>query len=77
MDPRDMVLGLVSLVSMLMGAIVKTLWDAVQKLTNDLRTIEKDMASTYVRRDDFSEYRAEIVDSLNRIEEKIDDLRPR
>lgn len=37
------------------GWVMKVLWDAVSDLKRDLRQIERDMPSIYVRRDDFRE----------------------
>lgn len=54
------------------GWIGKTLWDAVEKLKNDLHQIEVDLPSNYIRKDEFSESMREIKDMLTRIFDKLD-----
>jgi F0F1-type ATP synthase membrane subunit b/b' len=37
------------------GWVLKVVWDAIQDLKTDLRTIERDLPEVYVRRDDFKD----------------------
>ena len=72
MDWQSVAIGSLSVVSALFGAILRTLWDATQKLTNDLRTIESALPDKYVRRDDFGSFKSELLSVLERIESKLD-----
>lgn len=50
----------------ILGAIVRTLWDAV-------REIEKNLPEVYVRRDDFKEHAQRVEAAVQRIIEKLDE----
>ena len=54
------------------GWFLRQLWDAVDKLKQDLHEIEKDLPVSYIRRDEFSESMREIKDMLNKISDKLD-----
>ena len=55
-----------------MGWLAKTLWDAVQELKRDLAKLREDLPIFYVRKDDFKDFRDELINVLNRIESKLD-----
>jgi hypothetical protein len=54
------------------GWLARTLWDAVQKLREELHQIEVDLPSNYIRKDEFQEGMKEIKDMLARIFDKLD-----
>lgn len=62
----------VGLIFIGLGWFFRQLWDAVEKLKQDLHTIEKDLPISYIRRDEFSESIREIKDMLNKISDKLD-----
>jgi hypothetical protein len=50
------------------GWFARVLWGAVQELKDDLSQIKSDMPIHYVRKDDFREFRHNVMDALQRIE---------
>jgi hypothetical protein len=54
------------------GWFGRSLWDAVDKLKNDLHQLEVDLPSNYIQRDQFFEGMKEIKEMLVRISDKID-----
>lgn len=56
----------------LMGVIIKTIWDAVQNLKSDLTQIEVALPKTYVAKDEFRLAVQEIKDMLGKIFDKLD-----
>jgi hypothetical protein len=54
------------------GWFGRSLWDAVDKLKNDLHQLEVDLPSNYIQRDQFSEGMKEIKEMLIRISDKLD-----
>lgn len=55
-----------------LGWFAKELWGAVKSLKEDLIKLKDDMTTFYVRKDDFREFRTEILAFLQRIETKLD-----
>ena len=54
------------------GWFARQLWDAVQSLKDDMRKLEVDLPTNYVRKDEL-EYRLDKIDDiLNRIFERLD-----
>lgn len=68
----DIVLGGVMA---LIGWLGRQLWEAVAELRKDIRKIEVDLPSNYVRRDEMKEEFREIRKILSEIFMKIDTLR--
>lgn len=54
------------------GWFVRQMWDAVQKLKDDLKRIEVDMPTHYVRKDDMEARFDRLESALERIFEKLD-----
>ena len=54
------------------GWLGRTLWEAVEKLKNDLHQLEVDLPSNYIRKDEFQDSMREIKDMLVRIADKLD-----
>ena len=54
------------------GWILKVLWDAVSDLKRDIRQIERDIPSIYVRRDDFRDAVRELKDDMRSGFEKVE-----
>ena len=54
------------------GWFARQLWDAVQDLKKDMKEIEIDLPTHYVRKDEIEQRFNKIEDMLNRIFEKLD-----
>lgn len=50
------------------GWLARQLWSAVQELKDDLSKLREDLPIHYVRKDDFREFRHNVMDALARIE---------
>ena len=73
MDDLQTILNMVFSVSMMLaGWVLRTVWDAVKTLQNDIKEIERDLPSTYVRRDDYKDDMAEVKDILHKIFDRLD-----
>lgn len=55
-----------------LGWFARELWSAVKALKEDLIKLKDDISISYVRKDDFKEFRDEIRGFLQRIESKLD-----
>ena len=55
-----------------MGWFMRELWTAVKALKEDIRTIERDLPSNYVRRDDHKTDMKEIKDMLGKIFDRLE-----
>jgi len=55
-----------------LGWFARQLWDAVQDLKHDMKQIEVDLPTYYVRKEDLEARLDRIEASLNRIFEKLD-----
>ena len=60
----------VSLISL--GWFAKELWNAVKSLKEELGKLKEDISASYMRKDDFKDYRTESLNILQRIEYKLD-----
>lgn len=60
-------LGLGTVIAVI-GWFARMLWDAVKDLKDDLANIKENLPLFYVRKDDFKEFRHNVMDSLHRIE---------
>lgn len=54
------------------GWFARQLWDAVQKLKEDMKQIEIDLPTNYARKDELKERFDKLESMLNRLFEKID-----
>jgi len=54
------------------GWFGRSLWDAVNSLRADLSKLREELPKTYLAKDDFGEFRRELMAVLNRIESKLD-----
>lgn len=55
-----------------MGWFARQLWEAVQKLKDDLSALREEIAKDYVPRDDFKELAQEIRHMFREISDKLD-----
>lgn len=51
------------------GWFARVLWGAVAELKDDLAKLKQDLPIFYIRKDDFKEFRQDVIESLHRIEE--------
>ena len=61
----------------LIGWLARQLWEAVERLKQDLHDIEVELPSNYVKREEFSESLKEIKDLCRQIFDKVDSLEKR
>ena len=72
MAPTEILVYLLSLLGIAFGWWLRTMWDAQQKLRQDLSDLAQALPKTYVLRDDFRDVIQDIKSMLVRIEEKLD-----
>lgn len=60
-------------VMMLSGWVLRAVWDAIKSLRDDLRELEREIPSVYVRRDEYREDLRDIKDMLRHISDKLDE----
>ena len=63
---------IIGIVLSVLGWFARQLWDAVQDLKKDVKQIEVDLPTHYVRKEDLESRLDRIELSLNRIFEKLD-----
>lgn len=66
MDWQDVATAAMYVLFAILGAVVRTLWDAV-------REIEKNLPEVYVRRDDFKSHADRIEGAIQRLIDKLDE----
>lgn len=54
------------------GWFLRQLWDAVERLKQDLHDLEKDLPILYVRRDEYTEIMRDIREMFSKINDKLD-----
>ena len=72
MDLMQLITGVLAIGMAGLGWLAREMWDTVKSLARDLIQLQKDMAEQYVRKDDFREFRTELLNVLQRIENKLD-----
>mgnify|MGYP003433956861 CR=1 FL=1 len=72
MDMLELVTGVLGLGLTVLGWFAREMWGTVKALARDLIQLQKDMSEQYVRKDDFKDFRAELLQVLQRIENKLD-----
>lgn len=72
MTPIEIINILLGVGFVTLGWFARELWAAVKQLKEDLIKLKDDMNASFTRKDDFREFRRELMDILNRIETKLD-----
>lgn len=72
MDFQDLFLTALSIGFSVLGWFGRELWSAVNTLKKDLKELTKEINEKYVRKDDFRDFKTELMNVLNRIEQKLD-----
>lgn len=74
MDTQTLINAAVGVVSAVLGWIVRILWEADKELRQDLQQLERNLPTTYARRDDMRDLTAAVFERFDRIEQKLDRL---
>ena len=77
MDPQTIINLFMSAVLAAVGWLARELWGAVKELRADLRKLEVDLPSHYIRRDEFQDGLKEIKEICRQIFDKVDGLERR
>ena len=72
MNDQAIINFIIGAVLSVLGWFARQLWDAVQDLKQDVKQIEVDLPTHYVRKEDLESRLDRIEASLNRIFEKLD-----
>lgn len=72
MEPQTMINIALGVLLAVAGWFCRQIWDAVKELREDLHSIEVDLPSNYIRRDEFSEGMREIKEMLGKIFDKLE-----
>lgn len=72
MEFQDIINLIIGTVLSVLGWFARQLWDAVQNLKADMKQIEVDLPTHYVRKEDLEARLDRMEASLNRIFEKLD-----
>jgi len=67
MDLQILFNGAVSVIFLLSGWFIRTIYDAIRDLKEDLREVEREIHDKYVRKDDYREDMAQIREELKDI----------
>jgi len=73
MDAQSLIDVAVGIVGSFFGWVLKTIWDAITELKNDLKKLDHHIGEKYVRKDDFKDALADIKSTLERIIDKLDE----
>jgi chaperonin cofactor prefoldin len=72
MESQSLINIVIGTVLSVLGWFARQLWDAVQDLKRDVKAIEVDLPTSYVRKEDLESRLDRMEASLNRIFEKLD-----
>ena len=72
MDFQAMMDFVLPTVSAILGWFCRELWTAMQELKADLAKLREELPTHYVSKDDFNDRWTEVLKSLHRIEDKLD-----
>lgn len=72
MESQSIINAIGGLLALLVGWLGRELWDAVQNLKTDMKNLEVNLPTNYVRKDDMEARFDKIEALLNRLFEKLD-----
>jgi predicted negative regulator of RcsB-dependent stress response len=72
MDPQSLINIAAGLAIAIGGWFARQVWDSVQRLKEDLHSIEVDLPKSYVTKDDFNQTMKHIENMVQRIYDKLD-----
>jgi len=67
MEPIVIVNGVMSVVMVLFGWLLRVGYDSIKRLQSDMSELERHASETYVRRDDYRDDMAEVKSMLRQI----------
>tara|TARA_R110000868_G_scaffold122454_3_gene324395 strand:- start:942 stop:1208 length:267 start_codon:yes stop_codon:yes gene_type:complete len=73
MDSQYVFNIIMSLAGVMGGWVLKTIWDSIRDLKDEIRSLSFEVHQDFARRDDFKEAIKEVKDMLVRIFDKLDD----
>ena len=72
MDAQSLINIVVGTILSVMGWFARQLWDAVQQLKEDMKDLEVELPTNYLRKDEFESRLDKIESMLERIFDKLD-----
>ena len=72
MSDQGIINVIIGVVLSVLGWFARQLWDAVQTLKDDMKDLEVELPTHYLRKDEFESRLDKIETMLNRIFEKLD-----
>ena len=72
MDLQSLMNMILPAVCAVLGWFCRELWTAVQELKSDLAKLREELPTHYVSKEDFNDRWSEVLKSLHRIEDKLD-----
>lgn len=69
---QDLVNAAIAFCGTLFGWLLRTIWNAVTALQNDLKELEREIHTSYVTKDDYRQDIVEMKEILKQIFEKLD-----
>lgn len=73
MMTQDLINVIIGVILSVIGWFARQMWDAVQSLKVDINKLEVKLPTEYISKHDFNERWIEVLKSLRRIEEKLDE----
>jgi len=67
MEPALIINGIMSIVMVLFGWLLRVGYDSIKRLQSDMSELERHASETYVRRDDYRDDMAEVKSMLRQI----------
>jgi septation ring formation regulator EzrA len=55
------------------GWVLKVIWDAITRLKDDMKQIERDLPAVYVRKDDFRQAVADVKEDMRELRQDMKD----
>ena len=72
MDSQSVINAIGGLLALVIGWLGRELWDAVQKLKSDMKDLEINLPTNYVRKDDMEARFDKIEFMLNKLFDRLD-----
>lgn len=72
-EHQDIINWLFVVVGATIGWVLKVIWDAITRLKDDMKQIERDLPTVYVRKDDFRQAVADVKDDMKEIRQDMKD----
>ncbi len=73
MDTQDIFNAVISIMGAVVGWVLKTIWDTLRDMKQEIRDLTVEVHQDFARRDDFKEAVKEIKDMLYKIFDKLDE----